>query len=486
MTVTKQKKWNGKYFGIIMVIVLLVMAGIFMYQENSGISRKQEDGTSREVSESIEDEKSVEVDESADDEDVPTSAVDSDIYAQEGILHLRVLQHGGSENDRFTLVIRINDEKYQGKVIVDGTEITPDDGKVKLKGGQRAEIGGIAYGSSYHVIQKKDISYTTTVNGTDTRETDGVISEDCPEATEVFVNTLGRGSMTLGYTCESGMNCPFMPFTVRIGGDLYDGTVHIGDAEISVTDGIVWLTENKTAEFSDIPFGTAYEITVQKYGNYPVTVDGMEICEDSGIVSGQNEKPEVNFEIGGLYLPENNAAECDSSSEAMENDSLSEAMESDLSSEAMESDSSSEAMENDSLSETMENDSLSEAMESDLSSDTMESHSGKTTIVEIINTGFAGTVFLKVKDGTGNPIEGIRYQLFAKGVSQGEISECWETYDRDEENGIYTTNSAGVLMAPNLPANEYYFAELKNPDSYELSGKKYVFAVTQRKIYIKS
>lgn len=450
MTVTKQKKWNGKYFGIIMVIVLLVMAGIFMYQENSGISRKQEDGTSREVSESIEDEKSVEVYESADDEDVPTSAVDSDIYAQEGILHLRVLQHGGSENDRFTLVIRINDEKYQGKVIVDGTEITTDDGKVKLKGGQRAEIGGIAYGSSYHVIQKKDISYTTTVNGTDTRETDGVISEDCPEATEVFVNTLGRGSMTLGYTCESGMNCPFMPFTVRIGGDLYDGTVHIGDAEISVTDGIVWLTENKTAEFSDIPFGTAYEITVQKYGNYPVTVDGMEICEDSGIVSGQNEKPEVNFEIGGLYLPENNAAECDSSSEAMENDSL------------------------------------SEAMESDLSSDTMESHSGKTTIVEIINTGFAGTVFLKVKDGTGNPIEGIRYQLFAKGVSQGEISECWETYDRDEENGIYTTNSAGVLMAPNLPANEYYFAELKNPDSYELSGKKYVFAVTQRKIYIKS
>lgn len=450
MTVTKQKKWNGKYFGIIMVIVLLVMAGIFMYQENSGISRKQEDGTSREVSESIEDEKSVEVDESADDEDIPISAVDSDIYAQEGILHLRVLQHGGSENDRFTLVIRINDEKYQGKVIVDGTEITTDDGKVKLKGGQRAEIGGIAYGSSYHVIQKKDISYTTTVNGTDTRETDGVISEDCPEATEVFVNTLGRGSMTLGYTCESGMNCPFMPFTVRIGGDLYDGTVHIGDAEISVTDGIVWLTENKTAEFSDIPFGTAYEITVQKYGNYPVTVDGMEICEDSGIVSGQNEKPEVNFEIGGLYLPENNAAECDSSSEAMENDSL------------------------------------SEAMESDLSSDTMESHSGKTTIVEIINTGFAGTVFLKVKDGTGNPIEGIRYQLFAKGVSQGEISECWETYDRDEENGIYTTNSAGVLMAPNLPANEYYFAELKNPDSYELSGKKYVFAVTQRKIYIKS
>ncbi|MGN8631511.1 prealbumin-like fold domain-containing protein [Blautia sp. HCP3S3_G3] len=450
MTVTKQKKWNGKYFGIIMVIVLLVMAGIFMYQENSGISRKQEDGTSREVSESIEDEKSVEVDESADDEDVPTSAVDSDIYAQEGILHLRVLQHGGSENDRFTLVIRINDEKYQGKVIVDGTEITTDDGKVKLKGGQRAEIGGIAYGSSYHVIQKKDISYTTTVNGTDTRETDGVISEDCPEATEVFVNTLGRGSMTLGYTCESGMNCPFMPFTVRIGGDLYDGTVHIGDAEISVTDGIVWLTENKTAEFSDIPFGTAYEITVQKYGNYPVTVDGMEICEDSGIVSGQNEKPEVNFEIGGLYLPENNAAESDSSSEAMENDSL------------------------------------SEAIESDLSSDTMESHSGKTTIVEIINTGFAGTVFLKVKDGTGNPIEGIRYQLFAKGVSQGEISECWETYDRDEENGIYTTNSAGVLMAPNLPANEYYFAELKNPDSYELSGKKYVFAVTQRKIYIKS
>ena len=450
MTVTKQKKWNGKYFGIIMVIVLLVMAGIFMYQENSGINRKQEDGTSREVSESIEDEKSVEVDESADDEDVPTSAVDSDIYAQEGILHLRVLQHGGSENDRFTLVIRINDEKYQGKVIVDGTEITPDDGKVKLKGGQRAEIGGIAYGSSYHVIQKKDISYTTTVNGTDTRETDGVISEDCPEATEVFVNTLGRGSMTLGYTCESGMNCPFMPFTVRIGGDLYDGTVHIGDVEISVTDGIVWLTENKTAEFSDIPFGTAYEITVQKYGNYPVTVDGMEICEDSGIVSGQNEKPEVNFEIGGLYLPENNAAESDS------------------------------------LSETMENDSLSEAMESDLSSDTMESHSGKTTIVEIINTGFAGTVFLKVKDGTGNPIEGIRYQLFAKGVSQGEISECWETYDRDEENGIYTTNSAGVLMAPNLPANEYYFAELKNPDSYELSGKKYVFAVTQRKIYIKS
>lgn len=450
MTVTKQKKWNGKYFGIIMVIVLLVMAGIFMYQENSGISRKQEDGTSREVSESIEDEKSVEVDESADDEDVPTSAVDSDIYAQEGILHLRVLQHGGSENDRFTLVIRLNDEKYQGKVIVDGTEITTDDGKVKLKGGQRAEIGGIAYGSSYHVIQKKDISYTTTANGTDTQETDGVISEDCPEATEVFVNTLGRGSMTLGYTCESGMNCPFMPFTVRIGGDLYDGTVHIGDAEISVTDGIVWLTENKTAEFSDIPFGTAYEITVQKYGNYPVTVDGMEICEDSGIVSGQNEKPEVNFEIGGLYLPENNAAEIDSSSEAMENDSL------------------------------------SEAMESDLSSDTMESHSGKTTIVEIINTGFAGTVFLKVKDGTGNPIEGIRYQLFAKGVSQGEISECWETYDRDEENGIYTTNSAGVLMAPNLPANEYYFAELKNPDSYELSGKKYVFAVTQRKIYIKS
>lgn len=433
-----------------MVIVLLVMAGIFMYQENSGISRKQEDGTSREVSESIEDEKSVEVDESADDEDVPTSAVDSDIYAQEGILHLRVLQHGGSENDRFTLVIRINDEKYQGKVIVDGTEITTDDGKVKLKGGQRAEVGGIAYGSSYHVIQKKDISYTTTANGTDTQETDGVISEDCPEATEVFVNTLGRGSMTLGYTCESGMNCPFMPFTVRIGGDLYDGTVHIGDAEISVTDGIVWLTENKTAEFSDIPFGTAYEITVQKYGNYPVTVDGMEICEDSGIVSGQNEKPEVNFEIGGLYLPENNAAECDSSSEAMENDSS------------------------------------SEAMESDLSSDTMESHSGKTTIVEIINTGFAGTVFLKVKDGTGNPIEGIRYQLFAKGVSQGEISECWETYDRDEENGIYTTNSAGVLMAPNLPANEYYFAELKNPDSYELSGKKYVFAVTQRKIYIKS
>lgn len=326
MTITKQKKWDNRYFAIIVVILLLVMmSGVFLYKriikENPDQRDSVKGNSSINHGNNIYDENNTCYDESINNSDIQVSASLSEIYAQEGILHLKMVQCGGSENDKFTLTIRINDEKYHGEAVVDGRPVTVDGGKLKLKGGQRAEIGSIAYGSSYRITQKKDISYTTMVNGGDTQEVAGAVKEECPEATgenneecleaageinegcpevtEVFTNTLGTGCLTLRYTCDENMDCRFLPFTVRIGGDLYDGTVKTGEAEISVTDGIVWLTQNKTAEFEDIPFGTAYEIKVQKYGNYPVIVDGMEICEASGIVSGQNVNPEVVFEIGG-------------------------------------------------------------------------------------------------------------------------------------------------------------------------------------------
>lgn len=393
------------------------------------------------------------------------SAVTADMYAHEGILHLEMEQNGGSVHDSFVLIIQINQKEYNGEVIVDGAAQNIKNGKLKLKGGQKADICSIPFGSEYHILEKENICYTTRTNGENTMGVSGIIDEEQAESSVVFSNTWGTGSLSLKNTHEGGSEDSLYEFTVKMNGELYHGFAKIKEqvseegtaaddyetqiserntsiheepeyssddfheetTEREVVNGVICLKGNETAVFEKLSFGTTYEITMKGKPGYKTMVDRLETCTDSGIVSGQNRSPVVIFE----NIVRN---ETESAGWGM----------GELPGQAAEDKEKTE-------------------------------RTNKT--VKLMEPDFNGMIFLEVKDQKGNPLEGARYQLFMKKSAEGKIAECWEAYEEDKENGIYTTNSAGVLVVTNLSENDYYFAELKDTEEYDLSGIKYIFSV---------
>lgn len=403
MTITKKMRQINRRFLVIMVVLITALVfGTVMYKQSSGGKEDQVSGTA------------------------------ADIYAREGILHLEMNQDGGSEHDNFVLSIQIDEEEYSGEVIVNGVVQNIKNGNLKLKGGQKADICRVPFGSSYQVTEKENISYTTRVNGDDTREASGIISEQAVEPKVIFFNTWGSGSLSLQVVNEGGIAERFFEFTVKMNGEPYRGAVRIegnGHSEAEEVfeerkDGMIHLKENETAVFEDVSFGTDYEITMRETEGYTTIVDGLKTYMASGIVSGQNCSPTVVFE---------NTYRNESGEDDRKNGGLSEKVS--------------------------------------------DEEQNEITTVKWIETGFAGMVFVEVRDQNGKPVEGARYQLFAEMPAKGNVSECWQSYEEDAENGIYTTNSAGIFVVSNLPANNYYFAELEKSDRYELSGKKYIFTV---------
>lgn len=221
---------------------------------------------------------------------------ESDVYAREGILHMELIQNGGSEHDNFTFEVEINGEAYSGEGVVNGTVQKISSGKIRLKGGQTAAIGSIPYGSTCRITQRRDISYDTEVNGEPALEITDTINEKSAEVTAVFENTWKSGELRFRAVRKGGIKDTDFPFTVKIGGILYSGQAEINGSEVSVINGIIRLKDGETAQITDIPFGTDYKIIQQPTEGYKVVVDGLETATDAGIISGQNPKPLRTFE----------------------------------------------------------------------------------------------------------------------------------------------------------------------------------------------
>lgn len=214
----------------------------------------------------------------------------------DGSLDIKMLQYGGTSYDKFTVTVMINGKEYKGNAVVNGETQKIKDGKIKLKGSHSVQIDQIPFGSTYTISQIKDISYDTRVNGVKGLELSGIFDGTRKNRSVIFANRWKSGSLSFRGVDQTGKRRGFFRYTVRIGGMPYNGTASLDGKTVQVKDGILQLNNGETAHITEIPFGTEYEITEMKDGEYKIIVDGLETSVDSGIISGQNPSPVIVFE----------------------------------------------------------------------------------------------------------------------------------------------------------------------------------------------
>lgn len=375
----------------------------------------------------------------------------STLADKEGSLHIKLLQFGGTIKDRFTVTVMIDDKKYDGNVEIDGKVQKIENGKMRLKGNQNIEIMDISPESSYRIVEDEDISYDTMMNGEESLELTGKLDESSAVKTVMICNSWKSGSINLRNENKGGQAGEVFQFTVIIGGELYNGPARINGKDIQVKDGVIWLKGSETAVITDIPFGTAYEMTERAHREYTTIVDNLETCSATGIISGQNPVREAVFE--NIWKLEKKGA-----------------------SEADDTEADNHMQEDANFTLDVLKDWMEKVIEEHPLTDVINNlFQRKTVRISVISS--QETVYVKLTDGLGRPVEGVRYQLFAKGEAKGKIAECREAYTEDFEDGIYTTGLTGYVILKGLPANDYYLAELVGGEGYEFSGKEYAFTI---------
>lgn len=91
---------------------------------------------------------------------------------------------------------------------------------------------------------------------------------------------------------------------------------------------------------------------------------------------------------------------------------------------------------------------------------------------------FAGSVTLKKTGQDDMALADAEFQLYEK-----SDDDTWKVFTGTVEDGIYTTDANGQIVVENLPANDYYFVEIKAPAGYMIdteedgSSKKYPFTI---------
>lgn len=213
-------------------------------------------------------------------------------------LTIKKVQNGGAAGDIFRFKVTLNEAEYTGKYTVTDaagktTSNTATDGWLQLKGGQQAEITGIAIGTVYKITEEDRADYEEQIHNAA-----GIIEEGENKNIETFVNDKIEKALIFSKSNIGGNREDSFEFDLKVDGKAYSGEYTLtdtdadGDAQtLSTSSGVISLKGGQQASVK-LPAGSKYTLTERNKPGYTKRIPTTSTYVDGG------EAPKITVDEG--------------------------------------------------------------------------------------------------------------------------------------------------------------------------------------------
>lgn len=211
-------------------------------------------------------------------------------------LTIKKVQNGGAAGDIFRFKVTLNEAEYKGNYIVTDaagttTTNTAADGWLQLKGGQQAEITGIAIGTVYKITEEDRADYEEQI-----RNAAGIIEEGENKNIETFVNDKIEKALIFSKSNIGGNREDSFEFDLKVDGKAYSGEYTLTDADgneqtLTAAGGLITLRGGQQASVK-LPVGSKYTLTERNKPGYTKRIPTTSTYVDGG------EAPKITVDEG--------------------------------------------------------------------------------------------------------------------------------------------------------------------------------------------
>ena len=211
-------------------------------------------------------------------------------------LTIKKVQNGGAAGDIFRFKVTLNEAEYKGNYIVTDaagttTTNTAADGWLQLKGGQQAEITGIAIGTVYKITEEDRADYEEQI-----RNAAGIIEEGENKNIETFVNDKIEKALIFSKSNIGGNREDSFEFDLKVDGKAYSGEYTLTDADgneqtLTAAGGLITLRGGQQASVK-LPVGSKYTLMERDKAGYTKQIPTTSTYIDGG------EAPEITVDAG--------------------------------------------------------------------------------------------------------------------------------------------------------------------------------------------
>ncbi|MFR5859252.1 MAG: SpaA isopeptide-forming pilin-related protein [Clostridia bacterium] len=211
-------------------------------------------------------------------------------------LTIKKVQNGGDANDIFRFKVTLNEAEYTGSYTVKdaaGETLatnTTEDGWLSIKGGQQAEITGIAIGTVYKITEEDRADYEEQI-----QNAAGIIEEGENKNIETFVNDKIEKALIFSKSNIGGQQEDAFEFELKVDGKAYSGEYTLTDADgkkqtLTAEGGLITLKGGQQASVK-LPVGSRYTLEEKDKAGYtkqiPTTSTYVEGGEEPEITVGE-------------------------------------------------------------------------------------------------------------------------------------------------------------------------------------------------------
>lgn len=211
-------------------------------------------------------------------------------------LTIKKVQNGGAAGDIFRFKVTLNEAEYKGNYIVTDaagttTTNTAADGWLQLKGGQQAEITGIAIGTVYKITEEDRADYEEQI-----RNAAGIIEEGENKNIETFVNDKIEKALIFSKSNIGGNREDSFEFDLKVDGKAYSSEYTLTDADgneqtLTAAGGLITLRGGQQASVK-LPVGSKYTLMERDKAGYTKQIPTTSTYIDGG------EAPEITVDAG--------------------------------------------------------------------------------------------------------------------------------------------------------------------------------------------
>lgn len=210
-------------------------------------------------------------------------------------LTIKKVQNGGDANDIFRFKVTLNEAEYKENYIVTDaagtiTTNTAADGWLSIKGGQQAEITGIAIGTVYKITEEDRADYEEQI-----QNAAGIIEEGENKNIETFVNNKIEKALIFSKSNLGGNQEDSFGFELKVDGKAYSGEYTLINADgnkqtLTAEGGLITLKGGQQASVK-LPVGSRYTLEEKDKAGYtkqiPTTSTYVEGGEEPEITVGE-------------------------------------------------------------------------------------------------------------------------------------------------------------------------------------------------------
>lgn len=219
-------------------------------------------------------------------------------------LTIKKVQNGGDANDIFRFKVTLNEAEYKENYIVTDaagtiTTNTAADGWLSIKGGQQAEITGIAIGTVYKITEEDRADYEEQI-----QNAAGIIEEGENKNIETFVNNKIEKALIFSKSNLGGNQEDSFGFELKVDGKAYSGEYTLINADgnkqtLTAEGGLITLKGGQQASVK-LPVGSKYTLMERNKTGYtkqiPTTSTYVEGGEEPEITVGEGSAEGTMFD----------------------------------------------------------------------------------------------------------------------------------------------------------------------------------------------